>query len=64
MRERRRAVRCEAVRYVLIPLAIAVNDYVRTTLRGAENSDMQGAYYGPAAPWSDGFAVRRLTRCA
>ena len=42
------------------------NDYVRTTLRGAEASDrlwMQGAYYGPAEPWSDGFAVRRLTRC-
>ena len=42
------------------------NDYVRTTLRGAEASDrlwMQGAYYGPAAPWSDGFSVRRLTRC-
>ena len=43
------------------------NDYVRTTLRGAESSDrlwMQGAYYGPAEPWSDGVAVRRLTRCA
>ena len=42
------------------------NDYVRTTLRGAEASDrlwMQGAYYGPAEPWSDGFSVRRLTRC-
>jgi hypothetical protein len=40
--------------------------YVRTNLRGAENSDrlwMQGAYYGPAEPWSDGFAVRRLERC-
>jgi len=42
------------------------NDYVKTTLRGAEASDrlwMQGAYYGPAEPWSDGFSVRRLTRC-
>lgn len=42
------------------------NDYVRTTLRDAESSDrlwMQGAYYGPAAPWSDGFSVRRLKRC-
>jgi hypothetical protein len=42
------------------------DDYVRTTLRGAENSDrlwMQGAYYGPAEPWSDGFSVRRLARC-
>jgi hypothetical protein len=40
--------------------------YIRTTLRGADASDrlwMQGAYYGPAAPWSDGFPVRRLTRC-
>lgn len=42
------------------------DDYVRTTLRGAESSDrlwMQGAYYGPAEPWSDGFTVRRLDRC-
>lgn len=42
------------------------NEYVRTILRGAENSDrlwVQGAYYGPAEPWSDGVAVRRLTRC-
>jgi hypothetical protein len=41
-------------------------DYVRTTLRGAESSDrlwMQGAYYGPSEPWSDGFTVRRLDRC-
>jgi hypothetical protein len=43
------------------------NDYVRTTLRGAAQSDrlwMQGAYYGPPEPWSDGFSVRRLKRCA
>lgn len=43
------------------------NEYVRTTLRGAEATDrlwVQGAYYGPAEPWSDGFPVRRLTRCA
>jgi hypothetical protein len=41
-------------------------DYVRTTLKGAEASDrlwMQGAYYGPSEPWSDGFTVRRLDRC-
>jgi hypothetical protein len=40
--------------------------YIRTTLRGAESTDrlwMQGAYYGPAEPWSDGFTVRRLDRC-
>jgi hypothetical protein len=40
--------------------------YVRTTLRGAEASDrlwMQGSYYGPAEPWSDGISVRRLVRC-
>ncbi len=42
-------------------------DFIRTTLRGADASDrlwMQGAYYGPSEPWSDGFPVRRLTRCA
>jgi hypothetical protein len=42
------------------------NEYVRLILRGAENSDrlwVQGAYYGPAEPWSDGVTVRRLTRC-
>jgi hypothetical protein len=41
--------------------------YVRTLVRGAEESDriwMQGAYYGPAEPWSDGFSVRKLVRCA
>jgi hypothetical protein len=40
--------------------------YVRTTLKGAELTDrlwMQGAYYGPSEPWSDGYTVRRLTRC-
>jgi hypothetical protein len=43
------------------------NGYVRLFLRGARLSDrlwMQGAYYGPARPWSDGFPVRRLKRCA
>jgi hypothetical protein len=42
------------------------NDYIRTTLRGAESSDrvwVQGAYYGPAEPWSDGVTVRRLANC-
>lgn len=42
------------------------NDYVRMTLRGAQNTDrvwVQGAYYGPAAPWSDGVTVRRLAGC-
>jgi hypothetical protein len=41
--------------------------YIRLLLRGAEESDrlwMQGAYYGPAEPWSDGVPVRRLARCA
>jgi hypothetical protein len=41
--------------------------YIRLFLRGARLSDrlwMQGAYYGPAQPWSDGFPVRRLKRCA
>jgi hypothetical protein len=41
--------------------------YVRTTLRGARSSDrlwVQGAYYGPAEPWSDGFRVSRIKRCA
>jgi hypothetical protein len=43
------------------------NGYIRTLLRGAELSDrlwMQAAAYGPASPWSDGFPVRRLVRCA
>ena len=43
------------------------NGYIRTLLRGAELSDrlwMQAAAYGPAEPWSDGFPVRRLVRCA
>ena len=41
--------------------------YIRTLLRGAEESDrfwMQAAAYGPAEPWTDGFPVRRITRCA
>jgi hypothetical protein len=43
------------------------NGYIRTLLRGAQLSDrlwMQAAAYGPAEPWSDGFAVRKLVRCA
>lgn len=41
--------------------------YLRTTLPGARSSDrlwVQGAYYGPAEPWSDGFRVSRIKRCA
>ena len=37
------------------------------SMRGAENDDrlwVQGAYYGPAEPWSDGRSVQRITRCA
>ena len=40
--------------------------YIRMQLRGALASDrlwLQGAYYGPTKPWSDGMSVRRLTRC-
>ncbi len=40
--------------------------YIRFTLRGVAESDrlwMQGSYYGPSEPWSDGFTVRRLDRC-
>ena len=36
------------------------------TLRNGRLTDrlwMQGAYYGPADPWSDGFAVKKLVRC-
>jgi hypothetical protein len=43
------------------------NGYIRTFVRGARQSDrlwMQAAAYGPAAPWTDGFAVRRITRCS
>ncbi len=43
------------------------NGYIRTLLRGAEDSDrlwMQGAYYGPSEPWSDGYSVKKLVRCA
>ena len=41
-------------------------NYVRTTLRNTRLTDrlwMQGAYYGPPEPWSDGFTVKRLVRC-
>jgi len=40
--------------------------YVRTTLRNTRLTDhlwMQGAYYGPSDPWSDGLAVKKLVRC-
>jgi hypothetical protein len=40
--------------------------YIRTTVKGVRTSDrlwMQGAYYGPAEPWSDGRRVTRITRC-
>jgi hypothetical protein len=40
--------------------------HAHTTLRNVRSGDrlwMQGAYYGPAAPWSDGFAVSKLKRC-
>ena len=43
------------------------NGWIRTTLRGAVRTDrlwIQGAYYGPAEPWKDGFGVRRIVRCA
>lgn len=41
-------------------------DYIRLTLRGARGDDrvwVQGAYYGPTDPWSDGTRVSVLTRC-
>ncbi|HEY4098999.1 MAG TPA: hypothetical protein VGM33_25965 [Baekduia sp.] len=41
--------------------------YARTVLRDARLTDrvwVQIATYGPAQPWSDGFAVKRLTLCA
>jgi len=40
--------------------------YARTTLRNVHSTDrlwMQGAYYGPVDPWSDGFTVSKLKRC-
>ena len=40
--------------------------HARTTLRNVRSGDrlwMQGAYYGPVEPWSDGFAVSKLKRC-
>ena len=43
------------------------NGWIRLFIRGARQPDrlwMQAAAYGPAAPWSDGFAVRRIVRCA
>jgi len=41
--------------------------YIQTVLKNARADDrvwIQGAYYGPTEPWSDGFRVGRLTRCA
>lgn len=41
--------------------------YIQLTLRGARNDDrlwVQGSYYGPAEPWSDGVRVAAITRCA
>ena len=43
------------------------NGWIRLFIRGARESDrlwMQAAAYGPAAPWSDGFPLRRIVRCA
>jgi hypothetical protein len=43
------------------------NGYIRLFLRGVLTSDrlwMQAAAYGPVDPWSDGFRVRRIVRCA
>ena len=43
------------------------NGYIRLFLRGVRTSDrlwMQTAAYGPVDPWSDGFPVRRIVRCA
>ena len=40
--------------------------YIRTTIKGVRTSDrlwMQGAYYGPVDPWTDGKRVTRITRC-
>jgi len=40
--------------------------YIQMTLRGARAGDrlwVQGAYYGPARPWADGFRVAAITRC-
>jgi hypothetical protein len=43
------------------------NGYIRLYLRGVRTTDrlwMQAAAYGPVEPWSDGFPVRRIVRCA
>ena len=40
--------------------------YVRTAIKGVRTSDrlwMQGSYYGPPEPWSNGKRVTRITRC-
>jgi hypothetical protein len=44
----------------------AFTHYACKTLRNVRSSErlrMQGAYSGPAQPWSDGFAVSKLKRC-
>ena len=41
--------------------------YARTVLRDARLTDrlwVQIAAYGPPAPWTNGFTVRRLDRCS
>lgn len=40
--------------------------HIRFALNGAVGFDrlwVQGAYYGPAAPWNDGVPVRRIGNC-
>jgi hypothetical protein len=40
--------------------------YIQSVLKGARESDrvwIQGAYYGPVEPWSDGMRISRITRC-
>jgi hypothetical protein len=40
--------------------------YIHTVFKGVRGSDrlwLQGSYYGPPAPWSDGFRIARLVRC-
>lgn len=40
--------------------------YIRMWLHGARPGDrlwVQGAYYGPSEPWSDGVRVAGITRC-
>jgi len=41
--------------------------YIKLTLRGGVRNDdrlwVQGSYYGPAKPWSDGTRIAAITRC-